>query len=215
MGGCDRVRVWPLPYACLSKRSIFREQDDLFADALSLMPAKRGDFWGSMSRELSAYRFVGDRIVHITAEAEVAAIENALKDTSPLSGVNRHLDSALEKLADRRNPDCRNSIKESISAVEALACLITHNPKATKGYLPLLDHILCFPNITYYCQHLDTGVCAEDRPVIVERILDRTENNEPIKRRRKKLLWLTEERGEVEPAEYVERFGNEFPLTML
>ncbi len=84
-----------------------------------------------MERELSAYRFIGNEIGEITSEGEIAAIENALKDTSPLSGVNEHLRSALEKLTDRKNPDYRNSIKEAISAVEALACLITKDPKAT------------------------------------------------------------------------------------
>ncbi len=38
--------------------------------------------------------------------------------------------TALEKLADRKSPDYRNSIKEAISAVEALCKLIAKKEKA-------------------------------------------------------------------------------------
>jgi hypothetical protein len=50
-----------------------------------------------------------------------------------LKGVHKHLESALEKLSDRKNPDYRNSIKESISAVESLCIIISKNPKASLG----------------------------------------------------------------------------------
>ena len=49
------------------------------------------------------------------------------------AGVNAHLGRAMELLSDRTNPDYRNSIKESISAVESLAQVITGQPKATLG----------------------------------------------------------------------------------
>ncbi len=39
----------------------------------------------------------------------------------------------MKKLADRQNPDYRNSIKESISAVESLCCIIADGKKATLG----------------------------------------------------------------------------------
>jgi hypothetical protein len=39
----------------------------------------------------------------------------------------------LQKLADRENPDYRNSIKESISAVESAAQEITGDTGATLG----------------------------------------------------------------------------------
>jgi hypothetical protein len=44
-----------------------------------------------------------------------------------------HLDTALARLADRSAPDYRNSIKESISAVEAVCQILTGDPKATLG----------------------------------------------------------------------------------
>lgn len=86
-----------------------------------------------LEKELSAYRFIGDRIGEITNEAEISAIEAALADSSPFAGINKHLQSALEKFTDRKNPDYRNSIKESISAVEGMARLITGDSKSTLG----------------------------------------------------------------------------------
>lgn len=64
-----------------------------------------------------AYRIVNCEIVEITSEQEIKAIENAI-ESSP-QNVKMHLNSALEKLAQRPDGDYRNSIKESISAVEA------------------------------------------------------------------------------------------------
>lgn len=73
--------------------------------------------------ELSGYRFVGGELVPLSSPAEVAAIESALATTSAtgLTGAHAHISAALRLLANRPDPDYRNSIKESISAVEALA----------------------------------------------------------------------------------------------
>lgn len=86
-----------------------------------------------LERELSAYRFVGDRITEITSEEEISEIEEALRIPDALRNVRTHLKTALDLLADRKSPDYRNSIKESISAVEAVSELIAKNPKATLG----------------------------------------------------------------------------------
>ena len=88
-----------------------------------------------LERELSAYRFVGEQLTPITSQEEVEAIEDVLSKAkkSKFEGVYNHLDCALAKLSDRRNPDYRNSIKESISAVESIAKVISGNPKATLG----------------------------------------------------------------------------------
>jgi hypothetical protein len=64
-----------------------------------------------------AYRIVNYEIVDITSEQEIQAIETAI-NKSPRN-VQIHLNSALEKYAQRPIGDYRNSIKESISAVEA------------------------------------------------------------------------------------------------
>lgn len=73
--------------------------------------------------ELSGYRFVGDELAPLSSPAEVAAIETALDATARtgLTGAHAHIETALQLLAKRPDPDYRNSVKESISAVEALA----------------------------------------------------------------------------------------------
>ena len=64
-----------------------------------------------------AYRIVEGVIIEITSEQEIKAVECAI-DNSPRN-IQIHLNSALEKYAQRPIGDYRNSIKESISAVEA------------------------------------------------------------------------------------------------
>ncbi|WP_228518618.1 AbiJ-NTD4 domain-containing protein [Methylophilus sp. 13] len=84
---------------------------------------------GILERELSAYRFVNGQLTDITSEQEVRLLDEALADTQ-FTGVTMHLQRALELYADRVNPDYRNSIKESISAVESMAKILTGNNKA-------------------------------------------------------------------------------------
>ena len=84
-----------------------------------------------LEKELSAYRFIGGQIAQITSEDEILEVEEAFQ--VPISPVNEHLNRALELLADRKNPDYRNSIKEAISAVEALCIIITENKTTTLG----------------------------------------------------------------------------------
>ena len=86
-----------------------------------------------LKRELSAYRFVGGKITQITSEEEISEIEEALEISKPSKAVNTHLKRALDLLANRKSPDYRNSIKEAISAVEAICNLITGEKRATLG----------------------------------------------------------------------------------
>lgn len=88
-----------------------------------------------LKRELAGYRFVNGKLAPITSEQEINEIEKAINLTSEnnLKGVNIHLNEALNKLSDKKYPDYRNSIKESISAVESLCQQITNDPKAELG----------------------------------------------------------------------------------
>jgi hypothetical protein len=85
----------------------------------------------TLKLESSAYRFVGKEIIEITSEEEIKEIEEALEVAPNPSSV--HLKQALILLSDRKSPDYRNSIKESISAIESICKLITKNPKGTLG----------------------------------------------------------------------------------
>ncbi len=93
-----------------------------------------------LKEDLAGYRFVGGRIVQITSEEEIIEVEQALKVADPLGPVRSHLQRALELFSDKRAPDYRNSIKESISAVEAMCRLVTGDTNATLGQgLKLLE----------------------------------------------------------------------------
>lgn len=70
-----------------------------------------------------AYRIVENQIVEITSEQEVKTIETAIDNNK--DNVKIHLNNALKLYAQRPEADYRNSIKESISAVEALSREIT------------------------------------------------------------------------------------------
>lgn len=72
-----------------------------------------------LEREMSAWRFVDRVLTPISSEEEVSAIQDALAGTESQKPTNIHLRTALGLLSDRTAPDFRNSIKESISAVEA------------------------------------------------------------------------------------------------
>jgi len=85
-----------------------------------------------LKKELSAYRFVGGFITQITSEQEIQEIEEAIKTTSSITPIQEHLTTALKYFSDRKTPDYRNSIKESISAVESL-CNLINGKKSTLG----------------------------------------------------------------------------------
>lgn len=76
-----------------------------------------------LEEEKSGYRLVDDKFVKITNDAELETISAA--SNSPYHSVNTHIQKALMLYSDRKNPDYENSIKESISAVEAMCCIIT------------------------------------------------------------------------------------------
>jgi hypothetical protein len=93
-----------------------------------------------LERELSGYRFIDGIITPITDKQEIDMLESVLTDQD-FPSVRKHLRRALELLSNREQPDYRNSIKESISAVESLARVVTDSPKATLGKaLKVLGH---------------------------------------------------------------------------
>lgn len=85
-----------------------------------------------LERSNSAFRFVDGVIAPISSEVEIEEIERALLEADKYSGVKGHLQAALGFLTGT-TPHYRNSIKESISAVETLCRHLTNDPKATLG----------------------------------------------------------------------------------
>ncbi|MGH8145994.1 MAG: AbiJ-NTD4 domain-containing protein [Rhodanobacteraceae bacterium] len=85
-----------------------------------------------LERELSGFRLIDGLFTPVSDASEREAIENALAP-GPFAGVHVHLHQALQHLASRDQPDYRNSIKESISAIESAVCELSGNPKAALG----------------------------------------------------------------------------------
>lgn len=86
-----------------------------------------------LEAEMAGYRFIGAEIAPITDAEEIAEIEEAAKASQ--DAVATHINRALELLSDRQKPDYRNSIKESISAVETLVAIEVGTKKGTLGQL--------------------------------------------------------------------------------
>ena len=87
-------------------------------------------------KEYVGYRFVDRVIVPISNEHEIETIQEAL--SIEYQPVYDHISKANKLLADREKPDYENSIKESISAVEAICEIITE----TKGKEATLGNML-------------------------------------------------------------------------
>lgn len=69
------------------------------------------------------YRVVNLLITPITEEQEIESIEKALSENK--DNVKEHLKRAVEHFSNRESPDYRNSIKESITAVEVICRELT------------------------------------------------------------------------------------------
>lgn len=83
-----------------------------------------------LKEEHSAYRIIEGKISPITSEVEIKEIEEAINDKDNFKTISEHLGTALVLLSDRKTPDYRNSIKESISAVESICKILAKDEKA-------------------------------------------------------------------------------------
>lgn len=92
-----------------------------------------------------AYRIINDEIVEITSEQEIKTIEIAIDNSA--RNVKMHLNRALELYAQRPDGDYRNSIKESISAVEAFCREKTGENTLGKALNKLEKNGIVFPDV--------------------------------------------------------------------
>jgi hypothetical protein len=117
-------------------RAAWYDVYDFLELLLEALPAARSEALrnglnSALEGEQAGYRVVGNRVVDIVAPAELDEVDAARGST--LEGARAHIDTALKLLSDRRQPDYRNSIKESISAIEAVARVLTRDENATLG----------------------------------------------------------------------------------
>lgn len=87
-------------------------------------------------RERAAFRFAGTTLVKITNELELESIEKSMSEDLP-SSVRQHIKRAAQLYSQLPSPDYRNSIKESISAVESAVAFVTESPKVGGISAPL------------------------------------------------------------------------------
>ena len=76
-----------------------------------------------LEEEKSGYRLLNRKFIPIATDFELSSVRDST--ITPYDVVNMHMKKSLSLYSDRQNPDYENSIKESISAVEALCCTIT------------------------------------------------------------------------------------------
>lgn len=81
--------------------------------------------------EFVGYRMIAHKITPITNEVEINEIKTSLD--IEFEGCKSHIKKGLSLLSDREKPDYKNSIKESISAVESICQIICKDDKATLG----------------------------------------------------------------------------------
>lgn len=140
-----------------------KTENTLFKNALFISSRLKEDINSALKQENSAYRLVGDKIVPIINNTETTEIETAQEN--PRSNVQTHINTALGFLSDRQNPDYRNSIKESISAVEALCREITGESTLDKALPALTKKGVKIPNMLqksfekfYYFTNGENGI---------------------------------------------------------
>lgn len=110
------------------------------------------------------YRIVNREIVEITSNEEIIAIETAIQQSK--SNIKVHLSRALELYAQRPVGDYRNSIKESISAVEAFCRAQTGDNNWGKALTNLQSKGIVIPSVLKgafdklyaYTNQPDTGI---------------------------------------------------------
>ena len=93
-----------------------------------------------LEREKSGYRLIGGIITPIIDKEQIAGIQSVLDSPATFRAAAEHISTALSLYANRKTPDYRNSVKESISAVESVAKVISGKNEATLGdALKLID----------------------------------------------------------------------------
>lgn len=89
-----------------------------------------------LENEKSGFRALGNRFEKIAEESEIQTI-NETKDI-PFDSVKKSIQKAIKLYSDEK-PDYENSIKESISAVESMCCIITGENKTLGKTLKKLE----------------------------------------------------------------------------
>lgn len=125
------------------------------------------DFINSLNSEFErtnyGYRIINGIITNIISTSEKESIEEAL--STNVDAVREHMQHALTLYSQRPDPDYKNAIKESISAVEALFRIKTGEKTFGPAYGVLKNRITIHPRLQEsiqkiydYTNQADTGI---------------------------------------------------------
>lgn len=83
----------------------------------------------SLRNNNAGYTLTRNKFIRVTNEAEIEELKQTQShaEQNDLSGIQEHLNSAIDFLSQKPKPDYRNSIKESISMVEVISRIIEPN----------------------------------------------------------------------------------------
>lgn len=95
---------------------------EFFVDCFSYLAPKVNRI---LQQEAAAYRIIDGKVCQITDEIEIAEIQTGIEHGDKFAPVSEHIRAAVQLMSDRSNPSYRNSIKESISAVESALKIVT------------------------------------------------------------------------------------------
>ena len=82
-------------------------------------------------KECVGYRFIDKKITDIISKEEINEVEEAIN--TKYNACSKCISKALSHLYNRENPDYSNSVKESISAIEAMCNIILESKNSTLG----------------------------------------------------------------------------------
>lgn len=111
-----------------------------------------------------AYRIIGNEIIEISDDNEIASIEQA--NNISVQNVKEHLQKAMRHISQKPSTDASNSIKESISALEAVCRDLTGEATLGKSLKKLESKgisihprlIEGFEKLYIYTNQPDTGI---------------------------------------------------------
>ncbi len=124
----SRSRAWLLEWFLSSPWSDAYNLVEFVLPRIQLYRGRSGDHTQGLNavleREKAGYRVIAGTLTPITNPTELESVAAAATTRSGYEGVATHITAAAEFLGKKPEPDYRNSIKESISAVEAAAKLL-------------------------------------------------------------------------------------------
>lgn len=138
---------WNKVYDLIECIAISIESDSYNGDELKNQFIQQCNY--ILEKEFSGFRFIDGVLAPIISDLEIKTIENVANSEDINNSVKKHVKRALQLFSDRENPDYRNSIKESISAVESYCTTLTgeSKPKLSTALAKIETHHHLHPSL--------------------------------------------------------------------